>query len=113
MRQWLIGLLEWVTGENIGGLKESLRITTKISGERERALLKLHELLTPGEDWYSWQRVYQNTERVLKVVCAADRLDQRLAEFDGRSGCCSEYFDALSTALTECQGTWANALAEE
>ncbi len=67
MKRYLIRLLEWLTGENVVGLRESLRVTVKLSQERENALLKIHELLTPGEPWYSWQRVFQSAQRLLDV----------------------------------------------
>ena len=45
------------------GTKEALRIAQKDRDDHLGGIKRLHELY--GEPYYSWQRVYQNTERLL------------------------------------------------
>lgn len=71
-------------GTEEDGLRESLRIANKRVAELEAGFLKVHQLIEPGADWYSWQRVYQNVERVLKAAAPVVQRDRRVVTRESR-----------------------------
>jgi hypothetical protein len=62
-----------VNSTPLDAVREELRLSEKRREEYENALLAIHNLVSPGQPWYSWQRVYQNVERLMaRQLTASD-----------------------------------------
>ena len=53
------------TNCNCIGTRETLRIVTNERDESIHAIRCMHDLLFPGQDFYSWQKVWQQMARMV------------------------------------------------